>query len=110
MELAQGFDVAGFSLMTNHFNHARHVTEAIHHHLDMPVIWGGTHPTVRPEECLEVADAVCIGEGEETMLDVMDLVVEGKEFAGIDNLWIRGGERPPLRPLISDLDALPMTD
>ncbi len=38
----------------------------------MKVIMGGFHPTMLPEECLEHADAVVIGEAEDTWKTVMD--------------------------------------
>ncbi len=109
-ELAEGFDVAGISLMTNQFNHAIQLTDYLRKSTPIPVIWGGVHPTVRPEECLEYADAVCIGEGEETILEITENLCKGKGFTGIENLWIRNGEPPALRSLITDLDALPMPD
>jgi anaerobic magnesium-protoporphyrin IX monomethyl ester cyclase len=109
-ELAQGFDLAGISLMTNYFNHAVQLSNYLHQKLGIPVIWGGVHPTVQPEECLNYADAVCVGEGEETMLDVMGQLEHGSQLSGIRNLWTRGGQRPELRPLITDLDSLPFGD
>ena len=108
--LAEGFDLVGFSLMTNYFNHATQVTEFLKKRLDIPMIWGGVHPTVRPEECLNYADMVCIGEGEEMMLDIMDRLENNSSISGIKNLWIKDQERPELRPLISELDSLPLSD
>ena len=109
-ELANGFDVAGISLMTNYFNHAVQVTDFLHKQLDIPIIWGGVHPTVRPDECLEFADMICVGEGEEAMLEVMERIGNDQNLSGIRNLWIKGEDRPELRPLISDLDSLPLSD
>jgi len=124
-ELAQGFDLAGISLMTNYFHHSVQLTDHLHKQLGIPVVWGGIHPTVRPEECIEHADAACIGEGEDAMLEVMERLehvrdlntwygrpahVKAEEFSGIRNIWNRGGDRPELRPLITDLDSLPFSD
>jgi len=109
-ELAQGFDLAGISLMTNYFQHSIQLTDHIHKQLGIPVIWGGIHPTVRPEECIQYADAACIGEGEDALLEVMQRLSNGKDLSGIRNLWVRGADRPELRPLITDLDSLPFSD
>ncbi|HLP61478.1 MAG TPA: radical SAM protein, partial [Candidatus Deferrimicrobium sp.] len=38
---------------------------------DVPVIMGGVHPTFRTAECLQHADAVCIGEGETIWTDML---------------------------------------
>ena len=109
-ELAAGFDIAGISLMTNYFNHSVQLTEYLQEKLHVPVVWGGVHPTVDPEGCLKHTDAVCIGEGEDTMLEVLERMGDGKDLSGIRNLWVQGQSRPELRPLISDLDALPFSD
>ena len=61
-DVTDGADLIGVSLMTLHFHRAVQVTERLKG--SCPIIWGGIHPTVRPEECLEYADIVCIGEGE----------------------------------------------
>src|SRR3989344_3011822 len=47
--------------------------------LGKPVIWGGPHPTILPEQTLENEniDAVCIGEGEYTFRNLLDFF-EGK--------------------------------
>ena len=92
------------------FHHSLQLTDYLHKRHAIPVIWGGIHPTVRPEECIEYADGACIGEGEDAMLEVMERMSDGKDLSGIQNLWVPGGERPELRPLITDLDSLPFSD
>lgn len=40
---------------------------------DVPIVWGGIHPTLVSESTLkhELVDAVCIGEGEETFIEMI---------------------------------------
>jgi len=76
-ELCQDADLVGLSLMTNQFLPAVAVTEHLKRELNVPVIWGGVHPTVSPEECLACADMVCIGEGEGTLIELADRLAEG---------------------------------
>jgi radical SAM superfamily enzyme YgiQ (UPF0313 family) len=47
--------------------------------MNIPVIWGGPHPTILPEQTLENEniDAVCVGEGEYTLQDLLKYF-EGK--------------------------------
>jgi len=74
------------------------------------IVWGGTHPTLFPEECMDTADVVCVGEGEGAMLELVRAAGSGSDITAIANLWTRdGGEviKNPPRPLIQDLDALP---
>jgi radical SAM superfamily enzyme YgiQ (UPF0313 family) len=55
---------------------------------------------------------VCLGEGEEPMLDLVRALERGDKPGGalakpIANIWWRGGQRPSLRNPIEPLDSLP---
>ena len=102
--------ILGLSFRSFGFKIAGRITRAVKERLDTLVVWGGTHPTLAPEDCAAVADAVCVGEGEGAMLELAEAVREGRELSGIQNLWVRkNGEviQNPLRPLEQDLDSLP---
>ena len=77
-------------------------------------VFGGPHPTFFPEMIEQKdVDAVCIGEGEYPMLDLVLRAREGRPVNGIENWWVKqDGEicKNPLRPLMEDLDALPPPD
>ena len=112
-ELCQDAGLVGLSLMTNQFLQAVAVTEHLKRELAVPVIWGGVHPTVSPEECLAYADMVCIGEGEGTLIELADRLAKGESYHDLQNLCFRnGGEiiRNGVRPLIQNLDGLPFPD
>ena len=106
--------LVGVSLMTNYADNAAQITRALRGSIAAPVLWGGVHPTIRPEECLEVADMVCVGDGEEALLDVVRAVAAGRSVAEVPNIWSRRPDgslaRNPVRPLAVDLDALPPPD
>ncbi|WP_300156681.1 radical SAM protein [Solidesulfovibrio sp.] len=106
--------LVGVSLMTNYADNAVQITRALRGSIAAPVLWGGVHPTIRPEECLEVADMVCVGDGEEALLDVVRAVAAGRSVAEVPNIWSRRPDgslaRNPVRPLAADLDALPPPD
>jgi radical SAM superfamily enzyme YgiQ (UPF0313 family) len=113
LEYCTGFDLVGLSFMTNWFDRAVQVTEAIKDHTNLPVIWGGDHPTVVPEECIDYVDMVCIGEGEEALLELSNKMEQGGDLTNIQNLWVRvNGKvvKNSVRPLITDLDSLPFVD
>ena len=38
---------------------------------DIKIIIGGTHAILSPEECISLADMVCLGEGEYPFLDLL---------------------------------------
>jgi radical SAM superfamily enzyme YgiQ (UPF0313 family) len=78
------------------------------------IVVGGNHPTVRPEDFFHktaAVDLVCIGEGEHTMRDIAEAVLRSGRATGISGTAERDGDgvrwNPP-RPLIDDLDELPL--
>lgn len=112
-------ELIGLSLMTNTFHRAVALTERIRAAgLKAPVIWGGTHPTVAPEECLPLADAVCVGEGEEPLLQLVERLEGRGDPSAVAGFWVRaagplgnGKEvRNPPGMLETHLDDLPFPD
>ncbi len=75
---------------------------------------GGPYPIAAQERCLEGAgksfDAVVTGEGEYTVLEMIDRLLTRRTFDGVAGVAYRDGaavRKNPPRPLITDLDALP---
>lgn len=113
VRLAKGSDLIGISLMTNFFDNVVQITQKLKGSLNIPVLWGGIHPTIRPEECLDYADMVCIGEGEETLIELLRKMEDGQDYHDVQSIWFRDKEniiRNKLRPLIQDLDSIPFPD
>lgn len=105
-------DLIGFSLCSVPLRQVAEVTQHIKRHLTVPVIWGGAGPTLEPERCLEYADMVCVGEGEEAIVELAARLDAGQDLAGVGNLWVkRGGEvvRGANLPLI-DIDKITFPD
>jgi len=106
-------DLIGITLMTNFFDGAVQITKKLKSKTDIPIIWGGVHPTIRPEESLEYADIVCIGDGEEAILNLVKKLKRGEDYSKILNLCLKlNGKiiRNPLNPLPKDLDIYPAPD
>ncbi len=60
----------------------------------LPIILGGSHPTVLPEQSIDYtgADMVAIGEGELTLRNVMNTAQQGGDFSKIPSLaWKHNG-------------------
>ncbi len=113
MELCQDADLVGISFMSNYLDRAKQLSHALKANIEAPLIVGGIHPTVQPEECLEFADIVCRGEGEQAILELVERLEKSQDYFDIDNLWIKQDDtviRNPLRSLIQDLDTLPFFD
>ncbi len=103
-------DLLGVSLTTRQWLRARRLIEVIRSRLDVPVIAGGLHATFAPELLLSSPgfDYVCLGEGEQPMLDLVRALEHGAATDRIDNIWARGSSRrPELRAPLAPLDRLP---
>lgn len=79
----------------------------------IPIVWGGMHPTMLPEQTLRepVIDHAVVGEGEETLVELVRNLTgspEARPLAEIDGLaWKKDREIRvnPARAFIKDLDA-----
>ncbi len=113
IELVKGHDLIGISLMTQYYSCMARLSDAVRTATDIPVIWGGVHATVKPEQCLNHSDMVCMGEGEETICELVDRLEKKQDWRDLENIChMRNGrfQKNPLRPLIQDLDSLPFLD
>lgn len=55
---------------------------------NIPVVWGGVHPSLLPEQCVseEYIDFVVIGEGEASSVELADALSNKKDVSGIQGL------------------------
>ncbi len=113
VELCKGSDFIGISLMTNYFDKGVQLSYHLRSNLNIPIIWGGVHPTIKPEESLRYADIVCIGEAEEGFLELVRKREAGEDITCVKGFWFKkNGQivKNPVRPLNGDLDSLPFFD
>ena len=105
------FDVVGLSVTTGDFHFSRTLTQHVRKHLTRAhVVWGGIHPLSMPEESLEVADSICLGEGEATLLKLLECLRSGRDYSHLPGIGARKAGRTfinPPPPLQSDLSSLP---
>jgi radical SAM superfamily enzyme YgiQ (UPF0313 family) len=102
--------MVGFSIYSPYVPVAKRLTKIVKENSSAPVMWGGIHPTLSPQSCLEQCDIVCIGEGEGALIDLVRSLRDGKEYESINNLWVKQNGhviQNPMRPLIQDLDSIP---
>lgn len=113
LPLCRDSDIIGITLMTNFFEGAVQITRKLKSGLKAPVIWGGIHPTIRQEESLQYADIVCIGDGEDAVLDLMSMMEKGEPYLNIKNLWFKNNGSLIMnraRDLSHNIDVYPMPD
>jgi anaerobic magnesium-protoporphyrin IX monomethyl ester cyclase len=81
---------------------------------DLPVIWGGWHPSLMPEQCLQsgLVDACASGQGERTFADVVATLADGRPWRDTPGLtWMDGGRMVRNRPrAFEDMNRFPRTD
>ena len=58
---------------------------------DLPIIWGGVHPTLAPEDTLkhEMVDVVCLGEGEITFPKMVKAFKDSTSLDNIDGIGFK---------------------
>ena len=75
---------------------------------------GGPHVSLNPDNVLlDNFDALCIGEGENPVLELVSQLEKGIQPSTIPNLWIKRGleiEKNLTRQFLHDLDSLPFPD
>jgi radical SAM superfamily enzyme YgiQ (UPF0313 family) len=57
----------------------------------LPVVWGGWHASILPEQTLKskYADIVVIGQGERTMAELVERLASGKSLRGLRGAWFK---------------------
>ncbi len=106
-------DLIGFSVNTGSYHWALDMAGELKKYTQIPIIFGGIHPTAVPEGVLKNAclDMVCVGEGEEALLELVENL--GNHKCNIPNIWFKKNGRiirNEVRPLIADLNTLPFPD
>jgi len=80
--------LVGVTALTTEVKNAIEISDMIKNISDVPIIWGGCHPTLFPKQTCsdESVDFVCIGEGEYTMLELAKALESGTSFQNINGL------------------------
>lgn len=80
----------------------------------IPIAIGGPHSTFLPEESMEYVDYVIRGEGEETLVELLDHLKTNTPLDSIKGLSFRNGSgeivHNPKRELIENLEDAPVPD
>ncbi len=109
-------DLIAVAARTSNFPYVKDFLSWCKPAVNVPVLAGGYHATIDPDETIacDGVDYVCLGEGEGAMLDLANALADGKPVDDIKNLWVNmpDGEvkKNPVRPLIEDLDSIPLPD
>lgn len=110
-------DIIAYSVMSADLNLIRKTDEVIkkwfkEKNLRIIRIMGGPHPTYFPKVLDELQlDAICIGEGDNAIIQVLDKIDRNEEIRNIPNILTRNYSIEDMpKELIQDLDELPFLD
>jgi len=80
-----------------------------------PVLVGGVFPTFAPEICVKekLVDLVCVGEGENALLDLCKKIENKEDYSDVTNLWVKKNgkllkKNPISKPV--DINSSPQID
>ncbi|MCK5427565.1 MAG: B12-binding domain-containing radical SAM protein, partial [Thermodesulfovibrionia bacterium] len=93
----------------------KNLSRLLREKFSVPIIWGGVHAVISPEECLKYADYVCCGEGERAVVLLLEhLRDKGNKIPSeIPNIWLNDNGKIIRRTLASpeaNLDSLPFQE
>jgi anaerobic magnesium-protoporphyrin IX monomethyl ester cyclase len=103
----------GVSLLSPFRNVVFDLVRRIKQKSAVPIIFGGVHATIAPEDCLQVADICCVGDGEEPLRMLLHNLKNNIKDDHIPNCLFKNGNkltRNPMSYFNQDLDNLPFND
>jgi len=106
-------DLVGISVNSSFVDIASKISKLVNKNKKKTVVWGGSHPTIFPDECIKHADTICVGEGEMAFLDLVQKMENQEDITSIESLWFnQNGKiiKNETRVPIQDLDTIPIID
>lgn len=98
----EGAVCLGISVLTGRqIEGALRVSREIKKHLpDLPVVWGGYHPTLLPEQTIAetAVDVVVKGQGEITFRELVEALIAGRTLAGLKGVVFKEQGRVVCNP------------
>jgi len=103
-------DIIGFSSVNSQYSVVIKIADFLKAKMNLPIVYGGPCPTITPEKCIEnkSIDFVCVGEGEEALLELLKKISLRQDCSKIKNIWTKKSGHivsNPTRPL-TDLSIL----
>ncbi|MFA6253169.1 MAG: radical SAM protein [Patescibacteria group bacterium] len=100
----------GLSVMTGiQTQHSAELSKKIKAKKNIPIVWGGIHPSLLPEQCLgeDYIDYIVISEGEISIVELTEKIIhqeEPEDVLGVAYKIAGQVKINPSRPFITDLD------
>jgi radical SAM superfamily enzyme YgiQ (UPF0313 family) len=104
-------EMLAYSMMSVDMKDMKRFNDSLRKRTKIFTLLGGAHATL-DRSCIDEdgIDAVCIGEGEEAILDVVECLEAGKGIEDVHNILVSGNSPLRLRRFIEDFDRFPFMD
>lgn len=103
-------DVIAYSIRTSYHTYYIDLNRRLKSKYRFISVFGGPHATLFPDMInKEGVDCICIGEGEDALLEFLDALENNIDITKVRNFWIKKDgvvHKNPVRPLVRDLDTL----
>lgn len=108
-------DIIGFSILSVHYKYSLSIARFIKKFFpSIPIIVGGLHPTLSPDEMINEpsVDMVCIGEGEYAFAELLERMGEKKDITSVRGIWVKQGGKAYKNDMgrLIDMEDLPVND
>ena len=104
-------DLLAYSMMSVDMKDMKKFNDALRKRMKTFTLLGGPHATLE-RSCIDDPgiDAICIGEGDRAIVDVVEKLENGKDLEGIPNIMTSSDAPLKLRCFIEELDNIPFMD
>ena len=108
-------DLIAFSTGANHYPEMRRLARRLKDDLDKPVLFGGIHTTLNTQTVMRdnpFIDFANVGEGDDSLLDLVGAIDQGCDTSGIPNIWARRNGDIVANPArrLKDITSIPWMD
>lgn len=109
-------DVIVLSCNTMYMKYVRAIVKEVRKITPVPIVLGGHHATVAPEETFQIPgiNAVILGDGESSLVSYLDRLQTDGNFEGVTGLWVWLANGTQIRNegvgYTANLDMLPWLD
>lgn len=104
-------DILAYSMMSVDMLDMKKFNDALRKKKNIFTLLGGAHASLYPK-CIDdpMIDAICVGEGDGAIVDVVDCIEKGKSLEGVPNILLSSDAPLNKRNLTEDLDSIPFMD
>ena len=103
-------DYVCFSVLSSSASRAYEMADMIKVKTGIPIIFGGSHASVLPEDCLKHCDYVVRNEGEAAVVELLDFIDRGKDVADVKGISYRDAQgkitHNPDREFMKNIDLI----